>query len=198
MTKTIDYYFAVNSPWTYLGHARFVAIARQAGAHVAVKPADMARVFAASGGLPLPQRPRQRQMYRMTELKRWREHLGIPINLEPKHFRVPTEMAARLIVAADLKDLNALALTGFLGKAVWEEERDISDPETLKAIAAEHGRNPTKLWEAAQAPETKAAYEAYTQEAIERQVFGAPTYVYRDELFWGQDRLDFLERALAG
>lgn len=198
MTKTIDYYFAVNSPWTYLGHARFVAIARQAGAHVAVKPADMARVFAASGGLPLPQRPRQRQTYRMTELKRWREHLGIPINLEPKHFRVPTEMAARLIVAADLKDLNALALTGFLGKAVWEEERDISDPETLKAIAAEHGRNPTKLWEAAQAPETKAAYEAYTQEAIERQVFGAPTYVYRDELFWGQDRLDFLERALAG
>jgi 2-hydroxychromene-2-carboxylate isomerase len=198
MTKTIDYYFAVNSPWTYLGHARFVAIARQAGAHVAVKPADMARVFAASGGLPLPQRPRQRQMYRMTELKRWREHLGIPINLEPKHSRVPTEMAARLIVAADLKDLNALALTGFLGKAVWEEERDISDPETLKAIAAEHGRNPTKLWEAAQAPETKAAYEAYTQEAIERQVFGAPTYVYRDELFWGQDRLDFLERALAG
>jgi 2-hydroxychromene-2-carboxylate isomerase len=198
MTKTIDYYFAVNSPWTYLGHARFVAIARQAGAHVAVKPTDMARVFAASGGLPLPQRPRQRQMYRMTELKRWREHLGIPINLEPKHSRVPTEMAARLIVAADLKDLNALALTGFLGKAVWEEERDISDPETLKAIAAEHGRNPTKLWEAAQAPETKAAYEAYTQEAIERQVFGAPTYVYRDELFWGQDRLDFLERALAG
>ena len=198
MTKTIDYYFAVNSPWTYLGHARFVAIARQAGAHVAVKPADMARVFAASGGLPLPQRPRQRQTYRMTELKRWREHLGIPINLEPKHSRVPTEMAARLIVAADLKDLNALALTGFLGKAVWEEERDISDPETLKAIAAEHGRNPTKLWEAAQAPETKAAYEAYTQEAIERQVFGAPTYVYRDELFWGQDRLDFLERALAG
>ena len=198
MTKTIDYYFAVNSPWTYLGHARFVAIARQAGAHVAVKPADMARVFAASGGLPLPQRPRQRQTYRMTELKRWREHLGIPINLEPRHSRVPTEMAARLIVAADLKDLNALALTGFLGKAVWEEERDISDPETLKAIAAEHGRNPTKLWEAAQAPETKAAYEAYTQEAIERQVFGAPTYVYRDELFWGQDRLDFLERALAG
>jgi 2-hydroxychromene-2-carboxylate isomerase len=198
MTKTIDYYFAVNSPWTYLGHARFVAIARQAGAHVAVKPADMARVFAASGGLPLPQRPRQRQLYRMTELKRWREHLGIPINLEPKHSRVPTEMAARLIVAADLKDLNALALTGFLGKAVWEEERDISDPQTLKAIAAEHGRNPTKLWEAAQAPETKAAYEAYTQEAIDRQVFGAPTYVYRDELFWGQDRLDFLERALMG
>ena len=72
----------------------------------------------------------------MAELKRWRAHLGIPINLEPKYFRVPTEMAARLIIAADLKDLNALALTGFLGRAVWEEERDISDAATLKATLA--------------------------------------------------------------
>ena len=198
MTRTIDYYFAVNSPWMHLGHARFVEIARRAGAHVAVKPMDMGRVLPAAGGLPLPQRPLQRQLYRMTELKRWRAHLGIPINLEPKHFRVPTEMAARLIIAADLKDLNALALTGFLGKAVWEEERDISDPATLKAIVAEHGRNAALLWDAAQSPETKAAYDAYTQEAIDRQIFGAPTYVYRDELFWGQDRLDFLERALSG
>ena len=135
MTKTIDYYFTVNSPWTYLGHARFVAIAQRAGAHVAVKPVDMARVFAVSGGV--------------------------------------------------------------LGRAVWEEERDISDPETLKAIATENGRNAGLLWEAAQAPATREAYDAYTQEAIDRQVFGAPTYAYRDELFWGQDRLDFLERALA-
>ncbi|MBL8834587.1 MAG: 2-hydroxychromene-2-carboxylate isomerase, partial [Rhodospirillales bacterium] len=155
------------------------------------------KVFAASGGLPLAQRPKQRQAYRLMELKRWREHLGIPLNLEPKFFRVPTEPAARLIVAADRKDLNALALTGFIGKAVWEEERDISDPETLKAIAAEHGRNAKLLWEAAQSAETKAIYDAYTQEAIDRQVFGAPTYIYKDELFWGQDRLDFLERALA-
>ena len=197
MTKTIDYYFTVNSPWTYLGHARFVAIAQRAGAHVAVKPVDMARVFAASGGLPVAQRPVQRQLYRMAELRRWRAHLGIPINLEPRHARVPGEMAARLLIAADLRDLNALALTGFLGRAVWEEERDISDPETLKAIATENGRNAGLLWEAAQAPATREAYDAYTQEAIDRQVFGAPTYAYRDELFWGQDRLDFLERALA-
>jgi 2-hydroxychromene-2-carboxylate isomerase len=198
MTKTIDYFFSANSPWTYLGHERFVAIARKAGAHVNVKPADFGRVFAASGGLPLAQRPKQRQAYRMMELKRWRDFLGIPINVEPKHFRVPTEPASRLIIAADAKDLNALALTGFIGKAVWEEERDISDAETLKAIAAEHGRNAKLLWEAAQSDGTKATFDAYTQEAIDRQVFGAPTYIYKDELFWGQDRLDFLERALAG
>jgi 2-hydroxychromene-2-carboxylate isomerase len=198
MTKTIDYFFSANSPWTYLGHERFVAIARKAGAHVNVKPADFGRVFAASGGLPLAQRPKQRQAYRIMELKRWREFLGIPLNIEPKFFRVPTEPASRLIIAADAKDLNALALAGFIGKAVWEEERDISDPETLKAIAAEHGRNAKLLWDAAQSDETKATFDAYTQEAIDRQVFGAPTYIYKDELFWGQDRLDFLERALAG
>ena len=67
----------------------------------------------------------------------------------------------------------------------------------MKAIAAEHGRNAQRLWEAACADDTKIVYEAYTQEAIDRQVFGAPWYVYNDEPFWGQDRLDFLERALA-
>lgn len=198
MTKTIDYYFTPLSPWAYLGHDRFVAMARKAGAHVNVKPVDYGRIFPVSGGLPLAQRPKQRQAYRMTELTRWRDFLGLSaMNLKPKHSPVPTEPACRLIIAADLKDLNALALAGFIGKAVWEEERDIADPETLKAIAAEHGRNAKLLWETAQGEATKTAYDAYTQEAIDRLVFGAPTYVYRDELFWGQDRLDFLERALA-
>ena len=197
MTKTVDYFFTPGSPWTHLGHERFVAIARKAGAHVNVKPVDYGRIFPVSGGLPLAQRPKQRQAYRMMELKRWRDFLAIPINPVPKYFPVPVEAAARLIIAADKKDLNALALTGFIGKAIWEEERDISDADTLKAIAAEHGRNAKLLWDAAQGEETRATYDAYTQEAIDRQVFGAPTYVYRDELFWGQDRLEFLERALA-
>jgi 2-hydroxychromene-2-carboxylate isomerase len=197
MSKTIDYFFSPNSPWAYLGHARLVAVAKRAGAHVNVKPADFARIFAASGGLPLAQRPKQRQAYRLAELKRWRALLGIPLNLAPKFAAVPTLAAARLIIAADMKELNALALAGFLGKAVWEEERDISDPATLQAVAAEHGRNAKLLWDTAQSDATKTAYDAYTDEAVAAGVFGAPTYVYKDELFWGQDRLDFLERALA-
>jgi 2-hydroxychromene-2-carboxylate isomerase len=197
MTKTIDYYFSPNSPWAYMGHERLVAIAKRAGAHINVKPADFARIFAASGGLPVAQRPKQRLAYRMMELKRWREFLGIPLNLTPKFSGVPTQTAARLIIAADLKELNAMALAGFIGKAVWEEERDISDATTLQAIAAEHGRNAKLLWDTAQTDATKTAYDSYTEEAIAAGVFGAPTYVYKDELFWGQDRLDFLERALA-
>ena len=195
--KTIDYYFTPISPWAYLGHERFVAIAKRHNAHIEVKPVDYGRVFPVSGGLPLAQRPKQRQAYRLTELKRSREFLGVPLNLAPKHFPAPAELAARLIIAADMKELNAMALSLAIHRAAWVEDRNISDPETLKAICAENGRKPDFLWEAEQNEETKRRYDAYTQEAIDRQIFGAPTYVYKDELFWGQDRLDFLDRALA-
>ncbi len=195
--KTIDYYFTPLSPWAYLGHERFVAIAKRHNAHIEVKPVDYGRVFPVSGGLPLAQRPKQRQAYRLMELQRWREHLALPLILTPKNRSTSAELPSRLVIAADMKELNAMALSLAIHRAIWVEDRDISDPETLKAICAENGRKPDFLWEAEQNEETKRRYDSYTQEAIDRQVFGAPTYVYKDELFWGQDRLDFLDRALA-
>jgi 2-hydroxychromene-2-carboxylate isomerase len=196
--KTVDYYFTPSSPWTYLGHQRFVDIAKRHGAHVNVKPVDLGgRIFPVSGGLPLAKRAPQRQAYRLMELKRWRAFLGMPLNLQPKFFPVAADAAALLIVAADRKELNALALAGAVMRAVWAEERDIADPETLKAIAREQGRDAEALAAAAADPATRASYDAYTAEALERGVFGAPTFAYGDELFWGQDRLDFLDRALA-
>jgi len=195
--KTVDYYFTPSSPWTYLGHQRLVDIARRHGAHVNVKPVDLGRIFPVSGGLPLVKRAPQRQAYRLTELKRWRSFLGIPLTLQPKFFPVAADAAALLIIAADRKELNALALTGAVMRAVWAEERNIADGETLKAIAREQGRDAEALAAAAADPATQATYDAYTQEALERGVFGAPTYAHGDELFWGQDRLEFLDRALA-
>ncbi len=197
MPKTVDYYFTPNSPWTYLGHQRFVDIAKRHGAHVNVKPIDLGRIFPVSGGLPLAKRAPQRQAYRLTELARWRAFLGLPLTLQPKFFPVASDPAALLIIAADRKELNALALAGAVMRAVWAEERDIADGETLKAIAREQGRDAEALAAAAADPATRAAYDAYTQEALERGVFGAPTYAIGDELFWGQDRLDFVDRALA-
>ncbi len=91
----------------------------------------------------------------------------------------------------------ALDLAGALLRARWAEERDIADTATLAAIAAACGQDAERIAARAGSAEIAAAYDACTQEAIDRQVFGAPTYVYRDELFWGQDRLDFLDRALA-
>jgi len=194
----IDYYFATVSPWMYLGHERFVALARQHGATVAVKPMNLGDVFPVSGGLPLSKRAPQRQAYRLVELKRWSEFLGVPLNVQPKFFPANGDLAACwILAAAELGTDEALALTGAVGRALWAQERDIADAATLAAIAGESGLDGAKLAARAASPDMSARYAALTQEAIARGVFGAPTYVVGDELFWGQDRLDFLARKLA-
>ncbi len=197
MTKTVDYFYSHTSPWTYLGHARFLKIAADAGASVNFKPSSFHTVFAQSGGLPLPKRAPQRRAYRMMELKRWRDHLGIPLTLEPKYFPIPDEAAQRFGIAAGDMGLDMGKLSGAMMAAVWSEERDLSDEGTLVAIANEQGMDGAALLARAKDDEIGKLYEANTQEAMARNVFGAPTYIYRDELFWGQDRLDFVERALA-
>lgn len=193
----IQYYFAPQSPWTYLGHERFCALARAASAQVEVLPTDYGRVFPQSGGLPLPKRAPQRQAYRLVELKRFSSHLKLPLTLHPRHFPVAADPAARLIVATDLAEGAdaALRLTGAVLRAVWVQERDIADAATLTALLAEQGLPEARLQEAASAA-TQARYEANTQRAIDAGVFGAPTYVVDGEPFWGQDRLDFLARRL--
>jgi 2-hydroxychromene-2-carboxylate isomerase len=199
MPRTVDYYFATVSPYMYLGHDRLVAMAGRHGAAIAVKPINMGEVFPVSGGLPLSKRAPQRQAYRLVELARWAEYLGKPMHVQPKHFPANGDQAAYRILAAleSAGTAAALALTGAVGRALWEQERDIADPATLATIAAECGLDAGALADRAAAPETAARYAALTGEAVARGVFGAPTYVVGDELFWGQDRLDFLERKLA-
>ena len=195
MEKIVDYYFTPTSPWTYLGHARFGEIARRHGAAIRVKPVDYGRIFPISGGLPLARRAPQRQSYRLFELERWRKHLGVPLTVHPKFFPAPAEHASRLILAAPVAVQFQLA--GAVLRGIWAEEKDIADAATLGAIADSCGLDGARLVSAAQTPETAALYDSLTAEAIELQVFGAPTYRYRDEPFWGQDRLEFLDRALA-
>jgi 2-hydroxychromene-2-carboxylate isomerase len=198
MSKTVDYYFTPVSPFAYLGHDRFVAMARRHDATIAVKPIDLGKVFPVSGGLPLKQRAPQRQAYRLLELKRWSSYLRIPLNVHPAHFPVPADLASKWILAAlEQSSDAALALAGALGRALWAEERNIAERDTLAAIATAQGLDPVALHERANAPDTATHYAMLTQEAIDRGVFGSPTYVDGGELFWGQDRLDFLDRALA-
>ena len=197
MSKTVDYYYSLVSPWTYLGGPRFESIVAAAGARVNYKPVSLAKVFPVSGGLPLPKRAPQRQAYRMAELARWRDHLGVPLNLEPRHFPAPDGLAGRTVVAARRAGADVGRLSNAILRAVWAEERDITDADTLRAICAENAIDGDALLEAAESEAVAEEYEANTNEAIERGIFGAPSYVYRDEIFWGQDRLDFLERALA-
>jgi len=198
MSKLVDYYIAVVSPYVYLGHDRFVALAAKQGATIAVKPINLGEVFPVSGGLPLAKRAPQRQAYRLVELRRWSQFLGKPMHAEPKYFPVSGDLATNVILAAlDKGAAPALALVGAYGRAVWEQQRNIADPAVVEAIADECGLPGAALVARGRAPEIAAKYAAFTQEAIARGVFGAPAYVYRDELFWGQDRLDFLDRALA-
>lgn len=197
MKRHVDYYLAPQSPWTYLGHERFAAIAAQAGADVRVLPMDLGRIFPVSGGLPLAKRAPQRQAYRLVELARFSRHLGLPLNLHPKFFPVAGDDAARLIIAVDLHDGTAAAmkLAGAIMRGVWAQERNIADPETLGVLLAENGLDAARLAQSRE-PEVQSRYDANTARATELGVFGAPTYVVEGELFWGQDRLDFVQRAL--
>ncbi len=195
----IDYFLAPQSPWTYLGHARLVQIAQAHRATLRVLPMDLGgAVFPVSGGLPLAKRAPQRQAYRLVELKRFAEHLRIALNLHPKFFPVAGDDAARLITAVALHDghAQALALTGRVLAAVWAEERNIADAGTLAALLAEAGL-PAERLDASRSAAVQAAYAEQTQAAIGAGVFGSPSYVIDGEIFWGQDRLDFVERRLS-
>ena len=198
MSRAIDYYIGPLSPWSYLGHERFTQIANALGATVRVRPVDMNAVFAVSGGVPLGQRSAQRQAYRLAELARFSKDLDVPMNLHPKFFPVPADLAAKLIVAVSLHDGHAAALRicGAVFAAVWAQERDISCSATLAELVCEC-ELPLERTEQAMSQEVRALYEDNTRQAIASQVFGAPSYVIDGEIFWGQDRLEFVRRALA-
>jgi 2-hydroxychromene-2-carboxylate isomerase len=199
MDKTVDYFMTPVSPFVYLGHARFRQICAKHQAKINLRVMDLGKVFPASGGLALKDRPPQRRGYRMMELRRWRDFLHVPLTLEPKHFPVPAEPAATLILAVLEQHgiETALDIAGDCGRAVWAEERNISDADVLQEIAQGRKLDAAGLLAHARSAEVAARYVQHSQEAIARSVFGAPTYIYRNELFWGQDRLEFLDRALA-
>jgi len=199
MAKVCEYFFGPQSPWAYLGHERLLALAKKYGVQIEVKPVDLGKVFNVSGGLPLAKRPPQRQAYRLVELKRWSEHLQVPLNLNPKFFPVPADPAAKLIIATRLAHGTdaALAVAGAIMRALWTEERNIGDPDTLVAIALECGHDGKALVKSSETASVQTEYDRYTDEAIAANVFGSPWYVVDGEAFWGQDRLDFVERAFA-
>ena len=198
MSLVIDYYLAPQSPWTYFGHARLLQMAKQAGATVRIMPVDLGgQIFPATGGLPVGQRPPQRQAYRLVELQRFSHFLQMPFNLKPKFSPVAGDDAARLIIAVDQHDGvdAAMKVCGAVLAAVWVQERDIADASVLQAILQEQDIAADR-WQAALAPAAQDAYMAYTRKAMDAGVFGAPSYVVDGEIFWGQDRLDFLQRRL--
>ena len=199
MSHSVDYYFAPQSPWAYLGHQRFQTILQKSGTSVRVMPIDLGgKVFPISGGLPLGQRAPQRQAYRLTELARFSKWLGAPLHLKPTFFPVSGDDAAKLIIAVDMAEgaNAAMAISGAILSAVWSQQRNIADEKTLVELLKEQ-KLPASCLEQAYSQAAQERYETYTQMAIDAGVFGAPSYVLNGEIFWGQDRLDFVERVLA-
>lgn len=196
MDRTLSYFMATTSPWTYLGHARVIALCEEHGISLNMMPMDLGQVFPISGGLPLGKRAPQRQAYRLFELARWREVTGLPLIAQPKFFPVDGNPAAIAIIAAQLRHgaQAGLKLAAGVLRAVWAEERNIADSEVVRALIGEAGLDVEAVLAG-----TEAASQVYadnTARAMQAQVFGAPWYVWRGEPFWGQDRLDLLERAI--
>jgi 2-hydroxychromene-2-carboxylate isomerase len=200
MSKRIDYYFSISSPWSYLGHQRFLDLAREHAAEIVPRVMDLTKVFPGSGGLPVAKRAPQRQAYRMVELKRWQKETGVPLNPSPKFHPIKGDPGAMFVLAAMEKHgmAPALALAGAFMRAAWAEEQDIGDAAVLKAATVAQGLDADALHAQSLKPETQATYDRMTQEAVAAQVFGAPWYVYNGEPFWGQDRLGLLAKALGG
>ncbi|GHE21759.1 2-hydroxychromene-2-carboxylate isomerase [Halomonas urumqiensis] len=196
MASRITYYFTPVSPWTYLGHARLGEIAARHGVSVEYVPVTMSAIFPKTGGLPLAKRAPERQAYRMVELKRWPQRLGIPLNVEPKHFPADDRTAVRLALTAKAHGHDIAALTLGMLRACWVEERDIADPATLVEIAAACGLSGQELLEEAQGEAGQQRMEEACERALAAGCFGSPWYDLDGEPFWGQDRLDLLEHAL--
>jgi 2-hydroxychromene-2-carboxylate isomerase len=197
MSHTIDYYFAAQSPWAFLGHQRIWDLANQADATLCVMPVDFGQVFAASGGLPLGKRAPQRQKYRLLELARFSQALSIPMHVEPQFFPVAGDDASRVIIAVDQAHGTqaAMAYTSAVFNAVWTQQRNIADAQVLAELLHECGLEASCMAHA-QTPQVQAIYAQNTQRAVEAHVFGAPSYVVDGEMFWGQDRIDFVARKL--
>lgn len=197
MSKVCEYYFAPQSPWSYLGHQRFVDLTKKYEIKIEAKPFDLGKIFGVSGGLPLAKRAPQRQAYRLVEMQRWSEFLGLPMNLQPTFFPVAADPAAKLIIAAQLANGTdaAMSLTQAIMSAVWADQRNIADPDTLVALALDCELDGKALLKSSETTSVQAEYDRFTNDASAANVFGAPWFVYQGESYWGQDRLDFLERA---
>ena len=195
--RVCEYYFSPVSPYAYLGHQRLLDLARQHNIKIDMKPVDLALLLAASGGLPLAKRAPQRQAYRLQELQRWSEYLNIALHVQPAFFPVSAELAAKLLIAAQLAHGTeaALNLCTQIMRAVWSEQKNIADEATLLGLAEDAEMDGVALLKSAQLASVAAQYQQHTQQAIAANVFGVPWYVFEGQSYWGQDRLDFLERA---
>jgi 2-hydroxychromene-2-carboxylate isomerase len=196
MSRQVDYYFSFSSPWAYIGHKAFRDVVAAYGLKVNHKPVVLLDLFSETGGLPLVRRHPVRQRYRMFELQRWRDKRGLNFHFQPKYVPLNARLADGVVIAALEAGLDPDPFLRRAFPAVWEQELNLADPETVARLADEAGFSGRELVQRSGSEEISAAYEQNRQEAIAADVFGSPAYVLDGEVFWGQDRIELLADAL--
>lgn len=196
MTRTIDYYLICSSPYAYLGHKALLDLAARHGATIRYRPIDIMGVWANSGSVPLGQRSALRQRYRRIELQRFAEWRDLPLNLNPKYFSVDSALADKIAIALIETGKDPAAFVWRAHCGVWANEEDIADAAQLAIYLKAEGHDADALIEFAQSAKAEKIRQDNTREAVEGDAVGAPVYVYQGEPFWGQDRLDLLDRML--
>jgi 2-hydroxychromene-2-carboxylate isomerase len=191
--RKIDFYFSFISLYTYIGYEAFQDLVNRYNLEVHYKPIDLHAVFSAGGGLPVSKRPPQRQAYRFVEMQRWRLDRNIPLVLKPKHHPSDPVIGHRMLLAALKEGSDVRQFVGNALKILWVNDLDIQDPKIMVEVANQSGLKGDVLLEKSKDPAIQVDIDQLTQEAVQRQVFGTPFFFYRDEPFWGQDRLDMLE-----
>ena len=194
---TIEYYLSVVSPWSYLGHRRFCDIAREHSAEILYLPIDSSILFAKTGGLALKDRSPQRKRYRMQELRRWRSRLELELNLEPQYFPTDSNLASRVIIGAIEAGHDVTDLVYQLMSAVWVREEDVSETSVVIGAIQRSGGCVDDLLAAADHKDVQNIIIENSEQAVSKGVFGVPSYVVGEEVFWGQDRLEFLDQFLS-
>jgi len=192
----IDYYCFPLSPFSYLAGLRLEEVAAKHGAAIAYKPVQLFRIFAETGTPQVKDRHVSRQKYRLADIARIARANGLPVNLQPRHWPTnPVPASAAIIAAQSAGGGDVGGLVHAFLRAVWAEDRDIAEDavvrDTLVAFGFDPGLADKGMLSAVE------TLERNTDEALRRMVFGAPSYVVGDEIFWGQDRLPHLDAHLA-
>lgn len=194
--RSIDYYFTLISPYAYLGHRAFLDVARKHGAKVNFKPVNLMGVWEDSGAVPLNQRPKARQDYRLIELQRWREIRGVALTLQPKHFPTNPALADRSVIALVEAGGDPADYIEAVCQAVWVDEQDIAEEGVLAQRLTDTGHDSAAVLAAAQDKACEDIYAGNTEDAVKAHAIGSPCYVLDGEPFWGQDRIGLLDAAL--
>jgi 2-hydroxychromene-2-carboxylate isomerase len=195
----LEYFYAAHSAYAYLGSQRLLDIAKAANVKIIHRPYDLRRAMVAIGSSLISDRSLEHRVYFFKrEIQRWSEERNAPvISARPRHHDNDVSLPNCMLIACQMRNENVDDLAHAMLQAHWRDDADLADSETLANLARGLGLDPAALLADANSERVRGQYEANTVEAIERSVFGSPTYFVDGDMFYGQDRLELVERALS-